>query len=142
MVNAEQIIEKLGLTPLSIEGGWFKRIYTANESTNSIICGGRRPLSSTIYYLLKRGECSKLHSLKQEEQWLFLKGSPIKITLLSADEKTEVIMGGDLEQGQTLHQVIPAGTIFGAEMIDEIIDDVVDAGQHDYSLLAAICTPA
>lgn len=120
MKTAEEWISSLGLTRHP-EGGYFKEIYRSDESLSKNSLPGRyqgaRRFATSIYFLLKSGECSKLHRLKSDEIWYFHAGASVTIYMISADGNLSFkVLGCNAEQGENLQVVIPRGSWFGAEV--------------------------
>lgn len=115
--SAKEIIKKYDLKPLEIEGGYFKEIYRSSALLNTE--AGVRSSYTHIYYLLKKGQISKLHKLKSDEIWHFYGGYPITIINISPEGNlTKEVLGPDL----TSHKqefLFPKGHCFGAYLNDE-----------------------
>jgi uncharacterized protein len=71
-----------------------------------------------IYFLLGRGQFSRLHRIASDELWHFYQGSPLLV--IEADPETgavkETTLGG--EDGVPFH-VVPGGTWFGSRSLGE-----------------------
>ena len=91
------------------EGGWFRRTFSS--STNILLDRGERLCGSSIYYFLKQGEHSCLHSLKSDEIWYFHFGSSVRIHLFSTSEYHSVDLGHDWQCGEVAQYSIPAGVV-------------------------------
>ena len=91
------------------EGGWFAEVYTAPFEQ------GGRALAGSIYFLLDVGERSRFHQIDCEELWFFHEGCGVKIALLHAGRREELLLGPDCEQGQRAMVRIPKDAIFSAE---------------------------
>ena len=112
MYNAEYFIDNLRLIP-HVEGGYYREIYKNIKQL------GDRPLSTTIYYLLKSGQVSKFHKLLSDEIWFYHYGSPLIIHMIGiSGEYCNYILGMDIVNQQKPQIIVPAGTIFGAEVMD------------------------
>jgi len=129
-------IQYLGLTPHP-EGGYFKEIYR-NENLISDVelmqtYSGKRNLASSIYFMLESGQVSKLHRLKSDEIWYFHYGAPIKVHVFDNQYSTYVL-GTNYQLNDLLQLIIPAGAIFGAEVIGTeafgIVGCMVSPGFH------------
>lgn len=142
--TAEEYIKKLGLAE-HMEGGYFKELYknsrTVKPSGIAVDCTAERALSSTIYYLLKSGQVSRFHKLQSDELWFFHAGSSLSIHTINAEEKlATATLGLAVEQGEQPQVFIPAGTIFGAEVIEKnsftLVSCMVSPGfdYHDFYL--------
>jgi predicted cupin superfamily sugar epimerase len=101
-VDADAIIAELSLTPHP-EGGWFRETF--RDATPD---GGRGALTQ-IYYLLRRGECSRWHRIDAVEVWHFYAGDPLVLRLAAEGSAGRtVILGTDFSRGQVAHAVVPA----------------------------------
>jgi uncharacterized protein len=103
-----------------IEGGYFKELYKNSRTIRPQKDAEERVLSSTIYYLLKSGGVSKFHKLKSDEIWFFHDGSPLLIHMINqAGELQSVRLGLSVANGELPQVLVPAGTIFGAEVAEK-----------------------
>lgn len=101
-LSADQVIETLGLEPHP-EGGHFKEIYRHQNPD------GRRGAVTTIYFLLKAGECSHWHRVVDaEEIWCWHGGAALELLIHAqgGDRETH-ILGMDLVGGQRPQAVVP-----------------------------------
>lgn len=109
MDEAQAIIERLGLTPLQPEGGWYRETYRGPLDSSG------RSASTAIYYLLRAGERSRLHRLPKDEVWHFYAGDPVELfVLLPSGEGEVLLLGGDLAAGQRRQAMVPAQAWQGA----------------------------
>ncbi len=120
--TADDWIRFLRLQPHP-EGGHFAETYRAADQLPAGALGGRygspRACSTAIYFLLRGTEFSALHRLRSDELWHFHAGSPALIVMISpSGELSEVTIGPDPGREQALQVVVPAGTWFGATVID------------------------
>lgn len=123
MNNAEFYINKLKLTPHP-EGGYFHEIYRSEEKIKSGILpdrySGERSYSTSIYFLLKGEQKSHLHKLKSDEIWHFYKGSSVRLYIINKYGKlSEIILGENLEKGETFQYVIKKDQWFCANITDK-----------------------
>jgi len=123
-MNAEQVIEKLGLEPLGIEGGYYRETYRAEEMVDTDALPERyvmpKNMSTAIYYMLTQDKFSALHRLPSDEVFHFYLGDPVALLLLNPDGTSEVVkLGNDLFNDQHVQYVVPAGTWQGAILIGE-----------------------
>lgn len=121
MTRADRWIRTLKLSPHP-EGGYFKEVYRSTEvlATSSLPrrYGGRRPFSTSIYFLLKEGEPSRFHRLRSDEVWHFYEGGPLRIHILKRDGRYEAIdLGRDPEAGRMFQTIVKRGSWFGAEVL-------------------------
>jgi len=115
-------IQHLNLQPHP-EGGFYKETYRSSIEIDQKILpfgySGGRKLTTSIYYLLRSGEISRLHRLKSDELWYYHFGSSLRIVMIDQDgKKHSKILGAKLQKAEQLQVLIPAGTIFGAEVIE------------------------
>ena len=71
MLTPDDIIDLLGLTPLTPEGGYYRETYRSRESLPGSALpsryGGRRDVCAAIYYLLSPDTFSAMHRLATDE---------------------------------------------------------------------------
>lgn len=117
-MNAHEIITTLGLQPHP-EGGCY--IQTFRDADGRDSNGDARGHSTAIYYLLKAGERSHWHRVKDAaEVWHFYAGSPLRLRLAKEDEAArEVILGIDLRNGERPQAVVVANEWQCAESLGE-----------------------
>jgi predicted cupin superfamily sugar epimerase len=135
-LTADKIMKALQLIPLEPEGGYFKEVYRSDEKIEKSALPkrfpGSRTLSTSIYYMLKKGMKSTAHRLKADEIWHFYLGGPLTLVEIEPDGKVrKTIMGHDLENGQVLQYVFRRGTVFGAYLSDKA----------EYALIGATVAP-
>ena len=107
-MSAEILIQTLNLTRHP-EGGYFRETYRDKDR----VAG--RAASTAIYFLLPRGDRSKLHRLRSDEVWHFYGGGPLVVVEISpTGQIIETLLGSDLLAGQTPQHVVPKGHWFGA----------------------------
>ena len=115
----EYWIQHLKLNPHP-EGGFFKETYRANESIDKRALPsrfkGERNYSTAIYFLLRSQDRSVFHRIKSDELWHFYAGSTLEIFVLANGSVTIHRLGMDIENGESLQVVIPAGSWFGAKL--------------------------
>lgn len=102
-LSAEAIIARLGLKPHP-EGGWYA------ETFRDAAPAGGRSASTAIYYLLKAGERSHWHRVRDAvEVWHFYAGAPLSLGLARPDgtgAETRVL-GADFAAGEEPQVVVP-----------------------------------
>jgi len=103
------VIRLLDLVPHP-EGGHYREFYrSALRVTPADGCAERDALTS-IYYLLRRGEVSRLHRVTSDEVWHFYEGGVIE--LISVSEDFRVVTRtrlGSLDARAVRTAVVPAG---------------------------------
>lgn len=115
-MTANEIKAMLELKPHPLEGGFFRRSYTAEGTIK--LDRGSRSLGSAIYYLLERGTFSALHVLNSDEIFHFYLGDPVEMLQLYPDGQSAVfILGPDMAAGQRVQLLVPAGVWQGARLI-------------------------
>jgi predicted cupin superfamily sugar epimerase len=113
---AEEIKSLLKLEPLAVEGGFYRRTYTSASTVE--LPRGTRPLNSAIYYLLEPGTFSAMHRLESDEIYHFYLGDPVEMLQLFPDGSSAVfILGPDLQAGQQVQLIVPAGVWQGARLV-------------------------
>ena len=106
-MNADEVIELLGLEPLEDEGGMLAPSW-------------RDERSSAIYYLMRPGDFSALHRLSSTELWHHYAGAPVEMLLLEpGGEVSRPILGDDLASGQRPMVAVPAGVWMAAASTGE-----------------------
>lgn len=108
-MTAEEIIAALAMQPHP-EGGWYTETFRDRD-------GGPRGHSTAIYYLLKAGERSHWHRVKDAaEVWHFYAGEPLKLRLAKDGEAARAeILGLDLSRGERPQIVVVADEWQSAE---------------------------
>lgn len=133
--GADYWIEKLSLASHP-EGGYFKETYAAADiiKTDNLprdYRGPRRAYTS-IYFLLRSGQISRLHRLKSDELWNYHSGSPVTIYIIDPDGNYyEKKLGPDPDKEESFQVIIKAGSWFGA---------TVDKSDS-YSLIGCFVSP-
>ena len=111
--TVETLVRELGLLPHP-EGGHYRETYRASHAG-----ADGRAASTTIYFLLSKGEVSRLHRIDADEGWHLYLGGPLKIYELDEREPYAppriTMLGTDLDRGERPQHVVPAGRWFGAE---------------------------
>jgi hypothetical protein len=129
-MTADEIKRLLQLEPHPVEGGWYRRTYTSAVSV--ALLRGVRPYGTAIYYLLEAGTFSEMHVLASDEIFHFYLGDPVEMLQLYPDGGSAVLtLGPDLEAGQHVQLVVPAGVWQGTRLI----------GDGKVSLLGCTVTP-
>src|SRR5579863_8386192 len=115
-MTAEEIKTLLKLDPHPVEGGFFRRTYTAQGTID--LPRGVRAQGSAIYYLLETGTFSELHALESDEIFHFYLGDPVEMLQLFPDGGSAIlILGPDLSAGQHVQILVPAGVWQGMRLI-------------------------
>ena len=122
MVTAEEVIERLRLAPLTIEGGYFRENYRAplryRAEALPAEYGAERSASTAIYFLLTPHTFAAMHRLKSDEVHHFYAGDPVEMLQLLPDGSGAVVrIGNDLAVGCEPQIVVPAGAWQGSRLI-------------------------
>ena len=121
MLTAEDVIARLGLVPLTLEGGYYRETYRSPMVIQAAALpddyGGERNLSTATYYLLTPETFSAMHRVRSDEVFHFYAGDPVEMLQLRPDGGGEVgIIGTDLEAGQAPQVVVSAGVWLGCRL--------------------------
>jgi len=115
-MNAKQYIDQLHMLPHP-EGGYYKESFRSNNSIQFTGFEGERPLSTSIFFLLEKGQTSALHRIKSDEIWYFHDGQTLEIIELDSEGKEQItLLGKNILNGEVLQHVVPAGVWFGARL--------------------------
>jgi uncharacterized protein len=122
MLTAREIIDRLKLAPLTIEGGYFRETYRAPLTLAACALpdefGGDRNASTAIYYLLTPETFSAIHRVKSDEVFHFYAGDAVELLQLRPDGAAQrVIIHNDLAAGHEPQVVVPAGVWQGCRLI-------------------------
>lgn len=117
-MNADEIKKLLKLEPHPIEGGFFRRTYTAAGTVD--LARGKRAVGTAIYYLLEPGTFSEMHVLDSDEMFHFYLGDAVEMLQLFPDGRCAVVtLGPDLAAGQQVQVVVPAGVWQGTRLVGD-----------------------
>jgi uncharacterized protein len=121
--DPNELIARLGLVPLPVEGGLFRQTYLADETLAATELprryGRPKPLSTAIYYMLtaEPDSFSALHRLPTEEVYHFYLGDPVEMLLLHPDGRSEEVrLGSDVLGGEHVQFVVPRGVWQGSRL--------------------------
>ncbi|GAB2024430.1 cupin domain-containing protein [Lactovum odontotermitis] len=124
----EQIIEQLGLIPLTKEGGMVLSTYRSEEMYED------RNVGSAIYYLLTGEAYSHLHMLSADEMWHHYLGDSVE--MIAIDDKTgelkKSILGKDILNGERPQVLAAKNTWQGARM---------QPGDYGFALMGTTMSP-
>ncbi|HSQ69630.1 MAG TPA: cupin domain-containing protein [Steroidobacteraceae bacterium] len=112
--DVEALVRALALEPHP-EGGYFRETYRSGRLDT-----GGRPAATMIYYLLPRGQVSRLHRIDADEGWHLYLGGPLEIFEFDEHDPDAspriTMLGRDLEHGESPQHLVPAGRWFGAAL--------------------------
>jgi predicted cupin superfamily sugar epimerase len=122
-VKREEIIRILQMQPHP-EGGYFRETYRSEGVISKEELGeeysGKRNFSTCIYFLLTSESFSAFHRIVQDEAWHFYDGCSLFLHVISPKgEYNKVIIGRNIEKGEVPQYVVPGGTWFAAEVVNE-----------------------
>ncbi len=128
MSNARELIETLRLEPHP-EGGWYRETWRADAPE------GERGDATAILFLLEKGQRSHWHKVDATEIWLWHSGNPLDLSLSdpTGNAVAAIRLGPDITGGQRVQQVIRPDEWQAAEALE---------GEHDYTLVSCIVSPA
>jgi predicted cupin superfamily sugar epimerase len=118
-MTARYYIEHLQLEPHP-EGGFYKETYRS-AGTIAKAClpkdfEGDRSFSTAIYFLLQQNDYSAFHKIKSDECWHFYEGGTLLIHMLDQNGKYSCTrLGRNIQEGELLQFVVPAGAWFASE---------------------------
>jgi predicted cupin superfamily sugar epimerase len=121
MLTAQQIIDRLHLVPLTIEGGYFRETYrstlTLPAGALPAAYGGDRHVSTAIYYLLTPDTFSAIHRVKSDEVFHFYAGDAVEMLQLWPDGSGKTLtIASDLADGHEPQVIVPAGVWQGCRL--------------------------
>ncbi|MHA4845728.1 cupin domain-containing protein [Flavitalea antarctica] len=120
--DAAYWIRELNLTR-HIEGGSFRETYRSPIILDQQAIGKNykapRPVSTSIYFLLEKGQFSAFHKIASDETWHFYEGDPLDIfEFTPGGELITHKLGRDPSKGQSFQLMIPGGRWFGSRVAD------------------------
>jgi predicted cupin superfamily sugar epimerase len=113
-LSPERLISELGMRPHP-EGGHYAETFRDAPQ-------GGRGHSTAIYFLLRSGERSEWHRVRDAaEVWHFHAGAPLRLDTADADgrDARSQILGIDIADGQRPQAVVPANWWQRAESLGE-----------------------
>lgn len=120
--SAQYWIDKLSLIPHP-EGGYYRETYRssltiANEALPPEFTGPRL-VSTAIYFLLDGENFSAFHRLRSDELWHFYAGGSLVVHVIEENGRhSEILIGSNLEAGESLQAVVKAGCWFASAVRD------------------------
>jgi len=134
-LTAGQVIEALNLEPMGDAAcpGFFKPTYESKLRANM---DKERAAASLIYYLMTKDmPIDPWHILASDEILLYHAGAPMIQMLLYADGSwEEIVLGPEVDKGQVMQKVIPAGTWMGFVKNED--------PRYDWGLYGVMVAPA
>lgn len=119
MSRSDQLIQELRLQPHP-EGGWYAELFRSSLAVHPADGRGVRGGLTTIYFLLTRGQQSRLHRVTSDEVWHFYEGDPLQLTVADAafDHVRDVTLAEYDGASAPVH-VVPAGAWQAARSVGE-----------------------
>ena len=123
MITAERIIKLYNMKLLPGEGGYYTETYRSSELIDSSSLHERyssdKPYSTAIFYLLTHDTQSYMHRVNTDEIFHFYLGDPVQMVQLYPDGTGKILfLGQDLQAGQYVQVVVPAGVWQGAYLLE------------------------
>lgn len=119
--DAAYWIRHLNLS-VHVEGGAFSEIYRSPlvVDTKCLPTGFKNPklISTSIYFLLEKGQFSAFHRIKSDEIWHHYTGGTLEIIELVNEGKViRHLLGKYPENGESFQCIITAGNWFASRVI-------------------------
>jgi len=111
-LSADDIVHLLELTPHP-EGGHFRETFRDAGD------GGGRAASTAIYFLLRRGECSRWHRVDAAEVWHWYAGSPLLLSVSDGGRRSTHRLGPNLTADERPQAVVPVNAWQQAESLGD-----------------------
>ena len=121
-MTADQIKTLLQLEAHPVEGGFFRRTYTSQRNVEVERASGiaTRAMGTAIYYLLEPDTFSEMHVLDSDELFHFYLGDPVEMLQLWPNGHSQIVtLGPNLEAGQHVQLLVPAGVWQGTRLIGD-----------------------
>ncbi len=123
-MTAEDVKQLLQLTPLEMEGGFFRETYRSRwlVPPDHLPQGirGARSLGTAIYYLITPETFSTLHRLPGTEVFHFYLGDPAVMLQLHPDGSSRTVtLGQDLAKGHQPQVVVRGGIWQGCRLTED-----------------------
>jgi predicted cupin superfamily sugar epimerase len=116
--NARYWINHLSLNPHP-EGGFFREVYRSSEEIAHTSLpsrfSGARNFSTSIYYLLEKGDFSAFHRIKSDETWHFYRGGALDLHILNDGAYQLIVIGADVANSNHLQYTVQAGAWFASQ---------------------------
>lgn len=115
MKNEQYYIKHLQLEQHP-EGGYFKETYRSDENVLNRN-GVRRSASTGIYFLITSEFFSAFHKIESDEMWHYHDGAALSVYIILPNGELEILkIGKDIENGEQLQGVVPAGCWFASKV--------------------------
>lgn len=136
-MDIEALKQKLNLSPLPMEGGYYIETYRNDEVVPKSALHPRyehdKTFCTAIYFLLTPDAFSAMHRVKSDEIFHFYAGDPAEMLLLYPDgSHSTITLGIDIFNGETPQVIVPRGTWQGLRL----------KPTGEYALLGTTVSPA
>jgi predicted cupin superfamily sugar epimerase len=116
------LMKILNLKPLEPEGGFFVETYRTAEQIDAcqfgLGHGGRRSLSTAIYYLLTPESFSAIHKVPGDEIFHFYAGDPVEmLELFPGGTAGVTTLGPAIRAGMKFQHIVKGGVWQGARLV-------------------------
>jgi len=132
MKTAADWIETLGLQAHP-EGGFYRETYRSPR-----LLGGRQPISTAIYFLLRHQDISAFHRIPSDEVWHLYAASPLtrlRIWRITPEGRLGTfLLGAEPARNEVFQDYVPGGDWFAGEV------EVLDGGDPVNAYVLAGCT--
>jgi len=108
VTSAADIIRRLELKPHP-EGGHYRETFRDPHTVDG------RAASTSIYFLLQRGERSHWHRVDAVETWHYYLGAPLKLSVVNGASEEILRLGPDIAAGEAPQVTVPARAWQAAE---------------------------
>lgn len=117
-LSFHDVIERLELEPLELEGGYYRRTYETAHSID-LNKGYEQPLGTAIYFLVTEDSFSALHWLDEDEVYHFYMGDPVELFELTPGEGMKrTVLSHDLNKGHQVQYPVLKNQWHGSRLID------------------------
>ena len=110
--TAADIIRLLDLKPHP-EGGHYRETFRDSRMIDG------RAASTSIYFLLKRGERSHWHRVDAVEVWHFYAGSPLALSVVDGAKEEIIRLGNNIAADEVPQVTVPARAWQAAETLGD-----------------------
>lgn len=137
-LSASDLIQLLRLEEHP-EGGFFRQTYKSYENIPKEVLparyGSQRCYGTSIYYLLTKDTCSRLHRVASDETFHFYFGAPVEMLLLFPGARAErVTLGHNILNREQPQFTVPQDIWQGSKL-------KLDPDYLDYALLGTTVSP-
>lgn len=137
-MTVDEIIAHLELSPLPVEGGYFRVNYLSKDvlpaSSLPVRYSSEHNAGNAIYFLETAEQFSQMHTLITDENYYYHYGDPLEMLLLYPDGSGEVkTLGCDLTSGERPQIGVPRDTCHGSRPMPD--------GDFGYTLLSTSMAP-